>query len=411
VTINHQQTYIQIKPSLLAFGPMKRALAIALVAVLALGVSPSISSAAVKAGATCKKLGQVSKKAGKEYTCIKKGKKLVWSKGVVIKSAAPAVTPTPTLTPAPIPTPTVTQPPKALTPLEKLNADIYQRYVLAQKNISPSFNFVRCPNANKDMAEITEKAYIDAYSFWVPIYKATAKVNWLLMSEKDWDCWYETTATFEGPNPISRSWNVWNRNTGILGHCNVNSLAFCGYGTGVREGGMFAQYNLFGSDYKVAPTPLTVHHETVHIYQSQLMSDNHLTSKTNSAACWFIEGQANLFGAPIATKGDPTTYRNFEINRLLKVYPRGSSYTKEEWVDVFNTLKKPGDFCFKNELGYSLGWFALEWTYLNYSIEEMHVFLEAMAKGLTWEQAIQQVLKMDEQTYYGKIAQYFVDEF
>ena len=408
MTINHQQTYIQIKPSLLAFGPMKRALAIALVAVLALGVSPSISSAAVKAGATCKKLGQVSKKAGKEYTCIKKGKKLVWSKGVVIKSAAPAVTPTPTLTPAPIPTPTVTQPPKALTPLEKLNADIYQRYVLAQKNISPSFNFVRCPNANKDMAEITEKAYIDAYSFWVPIYKATAKVNWLLMSEKDWDCWYETTATFEGPNPISRSWNVWNRNTGILGHCNVNSLAFCGYGTGVREGGMFAQYNLFGSDYKVAPTPLTVHHETVHIYQSQLMSDNHLTSKTNSAACWFIEGQANLFGAPIATKGDPTTYRNFEINRLLKVYPRGSSYTKEEWVDVFNTLKKPGDFCFKNELGYSLGWFALEWTYLNYSIEEMHVFLEAMAKGLTWEQAIQQVLKMDEQTYYGKIAQYFI---
>ena len=390
---------------------MKRALAIVLVAVLALGVSPSISSAAVKAGAACKKEGQVSKKAGKEYTCIKKGKKLVWSKGVVIKSAAPAVTPTPTLTPAPIPTPTVTQPPKALTPLEKLNADIYQRYVLAQKNISPSFNFVRCPNANKDMAEITEKAYIDAYSFWVPIYKATAKVNWLLMSEKDWDCWYETTATFEGPNPISRSWNVWNRNTGILGHCNVNSLAFCGYGTGVREGGMFAQYNLFGSDYKVAPTPLTVHHETVHIYQSQLMSDNHLTSKTNSAACWFIEGQANLFGAPIATKGDPTTYRNFEINRLLKVYPRGSSYTKEEWVDVFNTLKKPGDFCFKNELGYSLGWFALEWTYLNYSIEEMHVFLEAMAKGLTWEQAIQQVLKMDEQTYYGKIAQYFVDEF
>jgi hypothetical protein len=390
---------------------MKRSLAIVLVALLTLSTNTSISSAAVKAGATCKKAGQVSKAAGKEYTCIKKGKKLVWSKGVVIKSAAPAVTPTPTLTPAPIPTPTVTQPPKALTPLEKLNADIYQRYVLAQKNISPSFNFVRCPNANKDMAEITEKAYIDAYSFWVPIYKATAKVNWLLMSEKDWDCWYETTATFEGPNPISRSWNVWNRNTGILGHCNVNSLAFCGYGTGVREGGMFAQYNLFGSDYKVAPTPLTVHHETVHIYQSQLMSDNHLTSKTNSAACWFIEGQANLFGAPIATKGDPTTYRNFEINRLLKVYPRGSSYTKEEWVDVFNTLKKPGDFCFKNELGYSLGWFALEWTYLNYSIEEMHVFLEAMAKGLTWEQAIQQVLKMDEQTYYGKIAQYFVDEF
>ena len=90
---------------------MKRALAIALVAVLTLGVSPLISSAAVKAGAACKKLGQVSNKAGKEYTCIKKGKKLVWSKGVTIKTAAPAATPTPTPTPTPAPTPTPTPTP------------------------------------------------------------------------------------------------------------------------------------------------------------------------------------------------------------------------------------------------------------------------------------------------------------
>ena len=48
---------------------------------------------------------------------------------------------------------------------------------------------------------------------------------------------------------------------------------------------------------------------------------------------------------------------------------------------------------------------------MNYSIEEMHNFLEGIAKGLTWEQAIQSVMKMDEQAYYGKIAQYFVDAF
>ena len=329
---------------------------------------------------------------------------MVWDKGKLVKQAAPFPTPTPT------PTPTIAQTQKVLTPLEKLNADIYQRYVVAEKSISPSFNFVRCPNANKEMAEVTEKAYIDAYSFWVPIYKASAKVNWLLMSEKDWDCWYETTARFEGSNPISRSWNVWNKDTGILGHCKVSSTAFCGYGTGVREGGMFAQYNLFGTNYNQAPTPLTVHHETVHIYQSQLMSDNHQTNKINTAACWFIEGQANLFGSPIANKGNPTTYRNFEINRLLKVYPKGSSYTQEEWLAVLNALKRDGDFCFKNELGYSLGWFALEWTYLNYSIEEMHNFLEKMTKGSTWEEAIQLVLKMDEETYYRKIAQYLADE-
>ena len=84
---------------------MKRSLAIVLVALLTLSTNTSISSAAVKAGATCKKAGQVSKAAGKEYTCIKKGKKLVWSKGVAIKAAAPAATPTPTPSTNPTPTP------------------------------------------------------------------------------------------------------------------------------------------------------------------------------------------------------------------------------------------------------------------------------------------------------------------
>jgi hypothetical protein len=386
------------------------------VLLLSISLIATPSFAAAKAGAKCTKAGATSTTGGKKFTCVKSGSKLVWNKGVTIKAAAPkptpASTPTATATPTPTPTPTPTQIAKPLSPLEKLNAEIYQRYLSAQKNISPSFNFVRCPNANKEMADITEKAYIDAYSFYVPIYKATAKVNWLLMSEKDWNCWYDTTAIFEGTNPVSRSWNVWNKDTGIMGHCNVNSTAFCGYGTGVREGGMFAQYNLFGTNYKIAPTPLTVHHETVHIYQSQLMSDNYQTSKTNTAACWFMEGQANLFGAPIALKGDPSSYRNTEVRRLLNVYPQGRSYTKEQWLAVFNDLKNnKSSFCFDKELGYSLGWFALEWTYMNYSIEEMHSFLEAMAKGSTWEQAIQQVLKMDEQGYYSKIAEYFADEF
>jgi hypothetical protein len=403
---------------------MKRKARLAVAILLLLALATPVQAATVKAGSKCTKAGATATASGKKFLCIKSGKKLVWNKGVAVKAAPkpdlnpvfkpvePIPTPTPVATPTPTPSPTPTPTAKTLTPLEKLNTDIYQRYVVAQKNISPSFNFVRCPNANKEMAEITEKAYIDAYAFYVPIYKATAKVNWLLMSEKDWNCWYDTTAIFEGPNSASRSWNVWNKDTGILGHCNVSATAFCGYGTGVREGGVFAQYNLFGTNYKIAPTALTVHHETVHIYQSQVMSDNYQTSKTNTAACWFIEGQANLFGAPIATKGDPSVYRNSEIKRLLNVYPQGRNYTKEQWLAVFNDLKNSKtNFCFEKELGYSLGWFALEWTYLNYSIEEMHNFLEAMAKGSTWEQAIQLVLKMDEQTYYGKIAQYFADEF
>ena len=57
-----------------------------LIAFLSLPLVPV--NAAVKAGSVCKKAGITSIAASKTYTCIKSGKKLVWSKGVA-KSAKP----------------------------------------------------------------------------------------------------------------------------------------------------------------------------------------------------------------------------------------------------------------------------------------------------------------------------------
>ncbi len=45
-----------------------------------------ISSAATKAGAKCIKLNTTSTVAGVKYTCIKSGKKLIWSRGVAVSS-------------------------------------------------------------------------------------------------------------------------------------------------------------------------------------------------------------------------------------------------------------------------------------------------------------------------------------
>ena len=50
----------------------------------------SNSYAAVKAGSSCSKAGIKSVSAGKTYTCVKSGKKLVWDKGLVIPTARPA---------------------------------------------------------------------------------------------------------------------------------------------------------------------------------------------------------------------------------------------------------------------------------------------------------------------------------
>jgi hypothetical protein len=66
------------------------------------------ASAVAKQGAVCKKAGITSTVNGLKFTCIKSGKKLVWSKGVPVRKAAPvpvtSTKPTPTVTPKPTPT-------------------------------------------------------------------------------------------------------------------------------------------------------------------------------------------------------------------------------------------------------------------------------------------------------------------
>jgi hypothetical protein len=61
--------------------------AFALALVLSIVVAPE-SSAAIKAGASCKKVGLINITGGLKYTCVKKSGKLVWGKGVAVKASA-----------------------------------------------------------------------------------------------------------------------------------------------------------------------------------------------------------------------------------------------------------------------------------------------------------------------------------
>ena len=66
---------------------------IAFLSILSLSLSTLLipANAAAKAGAKCTKAGMTSVAAGKTFTCVKSGKKLIWNKGVVnVKSTQPA---------------------------------------------------------------------------------------------------------------------------------------------------------------------------------------------------------------------------------------------------------------------------------------------------------------------------------
>ena len=69
--------------------------------VLAVLPNSAFSAQKVTAGAACKTLNSKATANNKTYTCIKSGKKLVWNKGVPVKTAAPATTTLPSASPTP----------------------------------------------------------------------------------------------------------------------------------------------------------------------------------------------------------------------------------------------------------------------------------------------------------------------
>jgi len=112
-------------------GALKKALKITLISSLFLAPLPTNSSAATKItpGASCKVLNQKVTFQKKIFTCIKSGKKLIWNKGVQIKTQpsisksdsddemeSPSPTPTKSASPTPTQTPSKSATPTASNP-------------------------------------------------------------------------------------------------------------------------------------------------------------------------------------------------------------------------------------------------------------------------------------------------------
>jgi hypothetical protein len=401
---------------------MKKILALAISVAFIGSFLSAPAFGAAKAGATCTKAGLTSIASGKKYTCTKSGKKLVWDNGVLVANSASQTntklsdlpknpsSPTPKPMPTTSDTASVSTPIKSQTPLQKLNSLIYQRYLTTSDAPAANINFIICPHVSKEMAASTMSSYSRALKFWTPLFVSKNPINWVLMGDEDYSCWRENVAKLEGKYSDIK---VWDPNSNVLGHCSVNANAFCGYGTGVRPNGVFVQYTMIGSNYKIDPDPQVVNHEAVHLYQMSLESD-HVTTRSlqgnpqniQGFPNWFIEGQANLFGQAIALKGSPEQYRNQEIGRLQSIYPNARTMTKAQWSEVLSKIDSDPAFTMNNRLGYSIGWFALEYMYENFTIEQMHAVLVAYDEGASWSEAITSTLGRNWSDLNDSIAEY-----
>jgi len=81
-------------------------------ATLVVSSLPALADTSPRFGSVCSKQGITKTYNGKKFTCVKSGVKLLWDKGIAVKTPQPAPTVTVTATPQPAPTVTVTATPQ-----------------------------------------------------------------------------------------------------------------------------------------------------------------------------------------------------------------------------------------------------------------------------------------------------------
>lgn len=319
----------------LVFG-MRKALQIFAPLVMgALLLNGTSAIAAVKAGGVCTKAGAISIFGGKKYTCIKSGSRLVWNKGVEIKSASkPKTTPTTTSMPTPasnngvtpIPTPTATPTLRQLW--GSLSSDSLEVWDIIKpiptdlvgaglKNITYAFS----SDIPLDSQEELKRQYRLTTTYWSRFTSVNQKLHVAVSKTGDVKFLCTERAKYirtniEGcvqynPGPIIGAYTMFDDGTGTFNWMTVNP-DLRSFGT--HEG-------------------WTSHHEYVHSVQYSVNKRH-----WESHPCWFEEGMAMLFSPAIYSEGKLGLYlrlRNQQASQQVGawrvVVPRGTSPSVEDW--------------------------------------------------------------------------------
>ena len=149
---------------------MKRLLRLVLGVLIFVVIGAGISNAAVKPGTTCSKAGLTAVVGTTKYTCIKSGKKLVWSKGVkIIVKATPTPTPsvTPTATPTISATPTASPSPSATyKSVRQVAQEEIEKRFAAQAGDIGEYDLRLDPSLSAKATEVITQSTKDGMQFW-----------------------------------------------------------------------------------------------------------------------------------------------------------------------------------------------------------------------------------------------------
>jgi hypothetical protein len=375
----------------------------ALVAIT-LVFTPLSAVAAVKAGASCKKAGATTAVAGKKFTCVKSGKRLVWNKGVDLPkpkpTAAPTPAPTPTPTPietptpvpstTPIPAPIIEKAPSGFNDLVENFRGVYvgvwnssNTKIVANPPIDVKQNILLGPNTKLPNVEIPEMYSRGTQFFAGYTQPKSFNALYYVFEDMKWaeDKVFELYQNTIDVQQVKRNCQSSQRCNGANASLSKPEIGHANYGVVI---GASNPYHAKGG--------IEIHEyaHMVQMMQFQGKPTQRMNGGLGLLPNWFVEGHAHLAGN-VASARTLTDYRDFR-SFWLNANAEGLAGYWPESIESFYEKLAPGKFDQSVQSNvYSIGYFSVEALASIKGVDSTMEIVKLVSDGSTWDQAFLKV--------------------
>ena len=363
--------------------------------VLLLTFATPVQAATAKAGAKCTKAGITATAAGKKFTCVKSGTKLVWNKGVTVKAApkvdvkpvepTPTPTPTPTATPTATPTPTPT--PTSSDPFAVYGKDAERfravdeygaRIVSNRSKNAPSIISILQSPTDPAVIRMTANAQF-AFSVYEPLMSLGFTPKWIVGEDGDW-----VKGQLKDVAPCL-SWLSPNQG-----------------GAGCRLTAVWRAIKVRDDDIMRETMLVQGGHEIFHLYQQELWKD-----KFAKFPDWLREGSASLgMGIVLTHFEDRKSFANYGAAQKVDRNPKDKTQCEVALNKWENNLDAEG-FGYNNGCEYGLGLLMNEYLIMKgHTLNDVLALTKVIGNGSEFPAAFQQVYKISTKDFFTQLRAY-----
>lgn len=408
-------------------------------------VASTPSSGAVKPGTTCKKAGLTTIESGRKYTCTKQGKKFVWDKGVVIKTA-PASVPSPSPKPLTSPVPSITpEPPsdqishkgvmiygidsgmltrksyggtyfskdsRAASVFSPIRLKAYEELNKNPRNsVHPNVNFIyRISSTFPDfLIEYSKRELDEAAALWNPIFEKKIDVYVDLVTEKDREAiksnsWLDnnlpsTFTRFDSKRErpfISGGGGYWNSDGAWTGKIFLATASY------------------LDLEYVNYEWPEVAKHEFFHVVQDYSFFKSERNRPQSELEyekffpLHFREGGANTIAyltafRNIGWSSDALDWLVWQRSENTRTWKFVGNLADAKVLIIATESRKPEEAF---EQSYAVGALMYEWVLGTYGLETFMRFMKSYSTTSGFSENVQSILDMDKNSFYDKVAVY-----